>query len=584
MSRFKLGFAAMLLTAIASVAPLAHATPVLKVMIVGASGSWQALGVGAYRGGNCPNNVAGACAHYSNGSFTLTDTRPTSKGGANVTDTGAIWIVWDKTVNDPTCNACDVWAYIKVDSIVGNRCYFARPHCTVSVTSFPAPVSQISLPAPAWGPETTPPASIQALFTTGTKTNVAASEIRPEDALFGQCRINSDVGGAHDGLDGLGLSPGHNATGTCPAFGATLAQLEGTDLTSDFPGSTSTAHPMAFSISGHDPFTNTAIPAYSQAVVGASPLVFITARQNELANVTNASLADLQAAFSGANCNANNFTGGTNAPIDVYLREPLSGTMNTAEYTTFRLPLGSGGNYGGVSQETGLTGLTKASSVPCTVGGVRRSGIGTGEEVKFILNSNTATLDNRDGIGYAFFSYGNVSSIAGSANFGYLTVDGIDPIWQLYGTTYDPGQSSIAGALPKTSDLPSGCVGGAGAFPCAESVIWKGALSYPHVRDGSYRQWCVIRLISDGTSFTNAQALIASTQASVVNTVPDFIPAAATGSDPGLKLFRSHYTQQGVAPANNPTDKGGEEGGCIVPITSKATKLVQRNTGCAQGN
>jgi hypothetical protein len=264
--------------------------------------------------------------------------------------------------------------------------------------------------------------------------------------------------------------------------------------------------------------------------------------------------------------------------------------MNTAEYTAFRLPLGSGGNYGGVSQMTGLTGLTTVNGVPCGGSGKRYSGIGTGEEVKFILNSNIQ-LDNRDGIGYTFFSYGNISSIGDNANFGYLTIDGIDPIWQLYGSTYDPGQPSPAGVLPKAADLPAGCAGGAGAFPCNENLIWKGKLSYPHLRDGSYRQWCVIRLISDGATFTNAQALVTSTQASVVTTVPDFVPAVAVTAggftDPGLKLFRSHYTSptsSAVVPANNPTDKGAEEGGCIVPVTSTATKLVQRNTGCVLGN
>jgi hypothetical protein len=586
MSHWKLGFAVLLLTAIANVVPQAHAAPVLKVMIVGASGSWQAMGVGAYKGGNCPTNTVGACAHYSHNSFNLSDSRPTSKGGSTVTDAGAIWIVWDKTVGDPTCTACNVWAYIKVDSIVGNRCYFARPHCLVAKSPFPAAVSQISLPAPAWGPETMPPASIQALFTTGVRTNVAASEIRPEDALFGQCRINSAAGGGSDGLNGLGL--GTNASGVCPTFADPLAKLLGTDLTSSYPASTSTAHPVAFNISGHDPFTNSTIPAYSQASVGASPLIFITSRQNELANVKNATMSQLQTLFSGTDCTADVLSGGTaGAPIDVYIREPLSGTMNTAEYTTFRLPLGSGGSYGGISQETGLTGLATVNGVNCGGSGKRYSGIGTGEEVKFVQNSNTQ-LNNRDGIGYAFFSYGNVSAIAGNANYAYLTVDGIDPIFQVYGSTYDPAQSTIDGALPTVADLPATCASGGGNFPCNEQFMWKGKLSYPNLRSGAYRQWCVIRLISDGATFTNAQALVASTQQSVVNTVPDFVPLVATTaggfSDPGLFVFHSHYTQVGVAPLNQQGgDKGGEEGGCIVSKSSGATKLVQRNVGCVQG-
>jgi hypothetical protein len=592
MSHLKSGFAVLLLTAIVGVAPRAHAAPTLKVMMVGASGTWQAMAVGTFRGGKCPTAQTGAnCAHYTNGSFTLTDQRQSLKGGMNLTDSGAIWIVWDKNVSDPTCTSCNVWAYIKVDSIVGNRCYFARPHCKVSVASWPAAVNpgQITLGSPAWGNDVDPPTSIQALFTTGTVTNVAVSEIRPEDAQFGQCRINSQVGGAHDGLDGLGL--GSNATGTCPAFGATLGQLAGTDLTSSYPGSSATAHPIAFNISGNDPYSNTAIPAYSEVTLGVSPLIFITARQNHLQNVTNATLAQLQTLFSGANCSGDVLDNGTAGDIDVYVREPLSGTMNTAEYTAFRLPLGSGGSYGGASQETGFTGLA-VKNAPCSGGaghGLRRSVIGTGEEVKAILHSNDTSgsnvLDQTDGIGYAFFSYGNVSSIKGSANFGYLQINGVDPLFEVYATTYDDGESAIAGALPQISDVAA-C---SGAFPCHENKIWKGGLSFPHVRDGSYRQWCVVRLISDGATFTNASALVTSAQQSVVDTVPDFIPPKSTvvGSftDPGMKIWRSHYTQQGVAPLNQQSgDKGGEEGGCPVPQTSVATKLVMRNSGCGLGN
>jgi hypothetical protein len=69
-----------------------------------------------------------------------------------------------------------------------------------------------------------------------------------------------------------------------------------------------------------------------------------------------------------------------------------------------------------------------------------------------------------------------------------------------------------------------------------------------------------------------------------VNTVPDFVPSAASGTDKGLALLRAHYTQAGVAPVMGTVDKGGEEGGCIVPLGSVATKLVQRAQGCAIGN
>jgi hypothetical protein len=254
--------------------------------------------------------------------------------------------------------------------------------------------------------------------------------------------------------------------------------------------------------------------------------------------------------------------------------------MNTAEYTAFRLPRDSSGNYdlvNGASQETGLTGKEPVNGVACKTGGARYQGIGQGELTKFVQNSNT--LFGVDGIGYAFFSYGNVSSIADNANYGYLTVDGIDPVWHVYGSKYDPGQSATVGNLPGTADLPASC---AGAFPCPESAIWAGGESFPNVRNGSYRQWAMVRVISDGTALAAVKALVASAQAASVSSSPDFVPAVTSGTDKGLALLRSHYTQDGVVPINL-TDKGGEEGGCILPAGDKSIKLVMREPGCVVG-
>lgn len=568
----------LVMAAMAGVVPQAHAQATVKVMIGGASGTWQNLATGTFKAGACPTGSSPGCAHYTNNHFNLTDTRPSLlvPPSANVTDTGTIWIVWDNTTADPACaTKCNVWAYIKVDSIVGNRCYFAQPQCTVNVNPFPAPNGQITLPAPAWGADTLPPVPVQALFTTGIKVNVAASEVRPEDALFGQCRINSKLGGSNDGLNGLGL--GINSSGVCPAFGAPVANLEGKDLVSAYPGSASTAHPMAFNISGTDPFTNTAIPAFSTAQIGAVPLIFITNRQGALAGVTNATVAQLQAAFSGANCLGSNFAGGAATNINVYSREPLSGTMNTAEYTTFRLPRNGVGSYAGASQETGLGGIEPVSGVACKLGGKRYQGIGAGEEVKFVQNSNTNF--GVDGIGYAFFGYGTIAGLADNANYAYLTVDGVDPLWSVYGTHYDPGQNPNPGQLPGVADLPAAC---AGNFPCSETSIWFGHQSYPNVRSGAYRQWAMVRLIGNGVPFANAVALIASAQAASVNTVPDFIPAAASGTDKGLQLLRSHYRQSSVGPSTS-HDVGGDEGGCIVAAGSTADHLVQREPACVVG-
>ena len=412
---------------------------------------------------------------------------------------------------------------------------------------------------------------MSALFTSGSLlVNTAATDIRPEDGLFADCRANSVLGGGVDGLKGLGY--GTNASGVCATFGATLAKLDGSDILSGYPASTSTAHVLAFSITGRDPFTGTTIPVASTVSVGAAPIVFITQRSGALASVTNATDSQLQTVFGGINCDASVF-GAPSSPIQAYLREPLSGTMNTTEYTVFRYPA-----FNGVSQETGVAASNPLAK-SCSSGGKRFRAIGTGEEVKSVQNSGTN--NGTDGIGYTFFSYGNVSSIANSASYGYLTLNGVDPIFHKYGTTIDPGQPSIAGALPSSANLPATCAGG---FPCPENKIWSGNLSFPNLRNGSYRAWSVLRIVSNGVALANAKLLVTGAQTYAATSTPDFVSVLKVGaSDPGLTLLRSHYTQSGVPPVNisSAGDKGGDAGGCIltssgaIATSDTTTKLAQ---------
>ena len=571
MAKIKLVFAALLVAAIVGMVPQTQAQTI-KVVLAGSSALWQSMALAAYKSGTCVSGGTAPCFHYTAKNFNLSDGRPTTKGGTTAVDLGNVWIVWDSAAT------ANVWAYIKVDSAVGDRCYYAQPHCNVNITTFPAPGNLIT--STLWGDnssDSTPPAGVSALFTSGTTlVNAAATDIRPEDALFATCRANSKIGGGVDGLAGLGY--GANNSGVCPAFGSTLANLEGSDILSAYPASTSTAHVLAFALSGKDPFTGTTVPLASTTSVGAAPVIFITQRTGALATVTNATDAQLQQVFSGANCNANAF-GAPSANIQAYLREPLSGTMNTTEYTVFRY-----WNVSGLSQETGVSAQNPLSKA-CTSGGSRFRAIGTGEEVSSVQNSG---LNNgTDGIGYTFFSYGNVSPIADSTSYGYLTLNGIDGIFHKYGTTIDPGQPAIAGALPSAATLPTSC---AANFPCSENKIWSGNLSFPNLRNGSYRAWSTLRIVSNGTALANANLLVTGSQTYVVNTVPDYVPAQKVSTtDPGLALLRSHYTQEKVVPVNISTtgDKGGDAGGCILTNTTvvatsdTTTKLAQAAPGDA---
>jgi hypothetical protein len=225
--------------------------------------------------------------------------------------------------------------------------------------------------------------------------------------------------------------------------------------------------------------------------------------------------------------------------------------------------------------------------------GARYRAIGSSEETKAVQNS-AAKFGGFDGIGYGVFSYGNFSSIANNPNYGYITLNSVDPIFASYGPQnstglgYDPGQPASAGTLPGAANLPASC---SGAFPCPESEIWAGGLSFPNLRNGTYSAWSDLRIVSSGTALTSSKALVKAAQEFAVSSVPDFVPFVKTTAggvtDPGLLVLRSHYQQYdgagtliGAAPVNSgSTEAGGDFGGEVVSSTSKTTQLVQGAQG-----
>jgi hypothetical protein len=578
-------FAVLLVAAIVGIAPQARATTTVEVTIAGASAEWQSVALAAF-------SEAGAGAlHWTSASnaVNLEDTRVTP---ANI-DAGTLWVVW-KTTGKVT----KVWSYNKVDAVVGTRCYFAQPHCTViapSANLTGGGSGQIS--SAFWGTDTALPANISALFTSGTPVNVAATFYRPEDAAFLTCRTNSLLGAgsyggaASDGLDGLGYNS-VNAPGVCPANGLGQASgaYVGTPIKSGYPGSTGQANVLAFNISGVDPISGDAIPAYKVLKLGAAPLVFIDERnEGQLTNLSNATPQQLQQAFSGTNCDASAF-GLPAGGINIFQNEPISGQGNIAEATVFRGPTvytGTGtGSVLGLSQESNVNGAVNnplaGQSGTCLAGaGARYRAIGSSEEVKAVQNSS-AKFGGRDGIGYGVFSYGNFVNIANNATYGYIQLNGVDPIFAHY-SGGDPGQPGN-GILPAAANLPAAC---SGAFPCTEKDIWAGGLSFPNLRNGTYSAWSVVRLISNGSGLTAAEALVSKAAAVVVGSVPDFVPIARTVvdgvTDPGLLVQRSHYQQYdgagtfiGTAPVNSGTlESGGDIGGCIIPTSGKNAKITQ---------
>ncbi|MGA7686006.1 MAG: hypothetical protein WCC32_08670 [Terriglobales bacterium] len=601
MSRLKSIFVVLLLSAIVGLVPQAQAASVIQATLAGSSGAWQTLGVGTYN--YCISaNGAGNCFHWTSASnvVNLTDTRVTP---VNV-DPGTVWVVWAVSGT----NVTKVWSDDKVDTVVGNRCFFAQPQCNVNATSANlAGSGSGQIASSLWGADSALPSTVVGIFTSGTLVNALASDVRPEDAAFESCRVNSALGGgsyagaATDGTDGLGYNA-NNQPGVCPASGLPQANYVGTQIKSAYPGSTSVANVLAFNITGTDPISGTKIPTYTVEPLGADPVVFFFERdKGQLTNLQDVSPQQLQAAFSGTDCDAAAF-GLTPGNIGIFLREPLSGTMTATEMTTFRLQTpytGTGsGAVLGASQELNVNGPVNnplnGQSGTCLAGsGGRYRGVGASEITKWVQNSgkNLGT----DGIGYTFFSYGNFSAVANNPAYGYATVGGVDPIFNSYGPQsatgagYDPGQPAGAGVLPAAANLPASC---GGSFPCPEKDIFTGGLSMPHVRDGSYKQWSLIRVVSYAAALTAVKNLVKGAQVAVVDDVPDYVPAVKTvgktQTDPGLLLVRSHSQQYdgsgaliGAAPVNHgTTEKGGDAGGLILPCAttadcSKTTQLLQ---------
>ena len=110
---------------------------------------------------------------------------------------------------------------------------------------------------------------------------------------------------------------------------------------------------------------------------------------------------------------------------------------------------------------------------------------------------------------------------------------------------------------------------GNGNLPtCAAPCPVPTGTSFPNLRNGRYRAGSVLRVVTDvsGTNHANASQLVSAIQATANTTLPDLVPFKPIGSDPGLKYYRSHYTQSAIAPNNGLSgqkESGGDMGGCI---------------------
>jgi hypothetical protein len=578
--------AALLVFAMICLVPAANAAVDVKFVAGGSSAMWQSMGIAAKSvcGTGCSHWTAKGKTTAGNNWGQLSDPR----NSAIVVEPGNLWVVWDSA-------EARAWAYLSVDSVVGDRCFFANPRCKLEIDSTAqSSAGQGLIAAALWGADAASiPATIYAAVNNAILT-AAGTDVRPEDAQFEECRVNSIL----DTTNYTGL--GYNAaapSGTCPGFGSPLTEKTGTAVLSAVTGSSAKANPVAFNIipGTADPFDTTGrtflVKKSITIPVGAQAIVYVVNRANTTNGlgtpsgstfaVTGITDSLARSVFEGKNCNGSVLSTSLSAPIFPWLREPLSGTYTTTEFTVIR---NTGTTHPFVTSDTMEHGVTPANAnnnplnLLCTGSGAqgkRQRGIGTGEVMNGVGTAG-GVLNTKDGIGYAFYGFGNFSKLAGSASYGYLTLDGTDPIFLSY-TGKEPGQNG-KGELPICT------------APCPVSKFWNNSTgSFPNLRNGTYRAWSVVRIVTDvqpsgtcttnpNTNFCNAQAIVTQAQSNVNNTVPDFVAFAS------LTKYRSHYTQSGVNPNNGlsgQTEAGGDVGGCIEPKSAAPGVLnhVQKTFG-----
>ncbi len=381
----------------------------------------------------------------------------------------------------------------------------------------------------------------QTVFTAlnGHAVTAGLTPIRPEDQKFALNRT---------------VSVRNSTTYAGLGYGTGTATLVGTQILGAAAYQGGSVTPVAFNLTGKDPFTALTIPASTTIPVGAAPIIFYVNRTAGGA-IANAAPQDLksfaaQRIFNGTDCETSAIdsitNGAASGPIHVIQLEPIGGTTTTAEFTVFRTV-----SQPNNSQETKVNPGTDNPLLKTCLhgGGDRGRAIGTSNGVKSVK----ATTDS---LSYIFFSYGNVSSIAGNPNYGYLKLDGVDPIFTSYAGTasgLDTNQNTSTTVL---GQLPT-C---AGPCPAAPNT------SFPNVRSGAYRAWSVYRVVTDktGTNNTNAAAIVNAAESTVNENIPDFVPfAAQADGDQGLTVFRSQYGMGAHNGINTPAEAGQDAGGAI---------------------
>lgn len=471
------------------------------------------------------------------------------------------------------------------------------------------------------------------------------TDIRAEDALFATARSNCNANGAPVGpWNCLGYQPNTNISGGDVHVALPIKSAY----------TTSAANPVDFGLPGtKDPITGVAVPTTIISIpVGEDPIVFFANRTdssglgyqssgtyayNNLSDNTGGLIGSahgypggpggtnwLGYMFAGNDCAGDNAVFGAgssiigktgpsaNFAIHLMQREALSGTMNTTEFSAFDIYGGSLGTVDGssvgnstlvpwtsqeanINPQSGDDPLAKNCSAAADgTTGDRHRVIGAGEMEKGSKcpGGSGGVCNVEDSLGYNFWSFGNFSSVA-SSSYGYLQVDGVDPLY----ATYSNG--AIPSCTPKSNCDINNAFGGK---------------PFPHLVDGTYRTWSLLRAYCD-TAYTDpitggehctaaedpygTEGLIAYAQSDIGNaaadSVADYLPFqdAEVGKLAGTTAFglpgyglaryaRSHYVfnpSVGMTSNENPASHTDATSGWDGVLPISVTNGTVRDAG-----
>jgi hypothetical protein len=477
--------------------------------------------------------------------------------GINLDENGQIFIAWGP--GSGTCAApagsYSIYAYIQLDSVIGDRCYFENDGsgtsgCTLKLQNTAGIVGKNVITTNPDAPVgiTLPTSVVTALTVTSPHFFVAGTDIRPEDAKFATQRAftacNVSMPRQFFNQDsyfttGLGYQTGNPNLGT--AIGGHAS----------FGGGSFNV--VNFNITGNDPISSQPVPAYSVSTIGAQPLLIAVApvTDTQIAAMTDINGFTTTLFYQGVLGRTTDLLGtpGPAEAFSILVREPLSGTYNTFEYS-----IPNGTQYHASQDYQNCNGSGTVLSNPMSIqsgNGVfgtavqRYRTLGTGNMVKFLQAATTPTM------GYFFWSEGNAK---GLTNVKYLKVNGIDPLLDA-ATAYN-------GALPGST---------ATGDPGIAHVGFVG------LNAGNYPIWSALRLVGPpGNGGVSAMITALNT---ISSTQHDYILPS------NLNVWHSHFFLNGQSiptPANGATvgattlcsggtaESGGDAGGTNMLIINNA--------------